>query len=589
MTVAMRAWLTGSLLLLATGLPLPATVQAAEIAVEIEGVEDELRANVEGYLGIWQYRNEEDLTELAIRRLHSRAREEIRNALVPFGYYNPEISTRLQPPEEGGSEWLARYRIEPGIPVVVRSIDLTVNGPEELRSALLAQVKGMPLKKGERLHHGHYKSLKDTLLSRALGRGYLDVRFSTQLMRVDRDAHAADIILTLDAGPQYYFNGVRFEQDLLDEDFLERYIEFEPGEPFDYGEMLDLRYALSDSDYYQSVEVRAERAEEGEQRVPIVVEAEPNRRHRYTFGLGFGTDTGARAKAGWENRYVNRRGHKAGAEARVSQIGRAFGMSYTIPLEKPRTDRFVLTGSWEDEEFGDERSINKVIGANVVRMLGPWQRIVFLRYEQERATTSVGEGSTTLVLPGVSYLKTSSDDPLYPANGYKLFYEITGASESLGSDVGFAQLRFQTKRIYTLMEDVRALFRLDLAGTAIDEAAELPVSHRFFTGGDRSVRGYDYNRLAPRDDEGNVVGGKYLAVGSAELEYMFTDTWGIAAFVDTGNAANVPAMDLETGIGIGLRWRSPLGMVRLDVATPRDSARRPSSGVEIHISIGPDL
>ena len=576
-------------LLVATALLLPAAAHAAEVTVEIEGVEDELRNNVEGYLGIWQYRNEEDLTELSIRRLHARAREEIRNALMPFGYYQPEISTRLTPPGEQDGDWLARYVINPGIPVVVRSIDITINGPGALAEALQERAAANPLKKGDRLHHGHYSSLKDTLLSRALGRGYLDARFTTQRMQVDREAHAADIVLVLDAGQQYFFNGVRFNQDLLDEDFLERYVEFEPGDPFDYGAMLDLRYALSDSDYYQSVEVRAERASEGEHRVPVVVDAEPNRRHRYTFGLGFGTDTGARAKAGWENRYVNRRGHKAGAGVRMSEVDRAFGMSYTIPLQKPRTDRFVLTGSWEDEELGDERSISKVLGGNIIRMLGPWQRTVFLRYEEERATTTIGAGSTRLILPGVSFLKTSADDPLYPSHGYKLFYELTGASESLGSDVGFAQLRFQTKRVYTLAEDVRALFRLELAGTAIDEAGELPVSHRFFTGGDRSVRGFDYNRLGPVDDDGNVVGGKYLAVGSAELEYMFTETWGIAAFVDTGNAANVPAMDLETGIGIGVRWRSPLGMMRLDVATPRDSARRPSSGVEIHISIGPDL
>ncbi|MDX1442583.1 MAG: autotransporter assembly complex family protein [Gammaproteobacteria bacterium] len=580
-----RAWFA---LLLAAGMLAPGA-WAAEVTVEIEGVEDAVRSNVEGYLGIWQYRNEEDLTPLSIRRLHARAREEIRNALVPFGYYAPDISARLVAPEDEDGEWLARYVIEPGIPVVVRRVDITVNGPDALRNMLQQRAKQSPLGVGRQLNHGEYSSLKDALLTRAIGRGFLDARFTTQQLRVDRNAHAAEILLTLDAGKQYFFGDVEFRQDLLDEDFLERYVEFRSGEPFDYGEMLDLRYALSDTDYYSNVEVRADRKEGEEQRVPVVVDATRNAKHRYTLGLGFGTDTGARLSAGWDNRYVNRRGHKTHAEARVSEVDESFGMSYTIPLKKPRTDRFVLTGSWEDRELGDERSITKVIGGNIIRMLGPWQRTVFLRYEEERATTTVGASATTLVLPGISFLKTRSDDPLFPAEGYKEFYEVTGASESLGSDVGFAQYRMQFKYITTPIEDIRALFRIELAGTAISEAAELPVSHRYFAGGDRSVRGFDYNTLGPQDADENVVGGKYMAVGSAELEYMFSENWGVAAFVDSGNAANDPDMELETGIGLGLRWRSPLGMIRLDFATPRDSELRPSSGVEIHISIGPDL
>lgn len=577
------------LLVFACAALLPHTVQAADVTVEIEGVDDELLDNVRGYLGIWQYRNEEDLTELSIRRLHARAPDEIRDALLPFGFYKPDIRARLQVADGKEDSWLARYEISPGIPVIVEKLDVTIDGPESLRRASRELLANSALKEGDRLHHGHYGRLKDEILSRALRRGYLDARFTTQELRVDRDTYSAHIVLKLDAGQQFLFGEVEFRQDLLDEDFLERYVEFKPGTPFDYGEMLDLRYALGDTDYYADIEVRADRAGEIDGRVPVIVEAERNNKHRYTFGLGFGTDTGLRASAGWQNRYVNRRGHKAGAQVQVAEISKAMGISYSIPLKKPRTDRFMLTASWEDEDFGDERSIKRVIGANLIRMLGPWQRTLFVRYEQERDTTTIGANETELVLPGVSFLKVSSDHPLFPTHGYKLFYELRGASETLGSDVGFAQLRFQTKRVYTPFEDWRALFRVEAAGTKIDETASLPVSQRFFAGGDRSVRGFDYNRLGPTDDDENVVGGKYLITGSAELEHMFTDSWGMAAFVDAGNAADQWDMSLEVGVGFGVRWRSPLGMIRLDFATPLDKERRPPNNVEIHISIGPDL
>lgn len=574
-------------LLLALLLPLAAG--AAEVEVDIRGVDGELLENVHGYLGIWQYRDEEGLTDLSVRRLHARASDEIRAALLPFGYYAADVDAQLLAPAAGDDEWQASYDITPGIPVTISSIDIDIAGPEPLREALLAAASRSPVQPGARLHHGRYGQLKDSLLSRALGRGYLDAAYTVQELRVDRAGYSASIHLRLAAGRKYLFGPVEFRQDLMDEDFLSRYVEFDVGEPFNYQQMLGLRYALSDSDYFVDVDVRPDRDNIDEQEVPVIVEAKRNKRHRYSFGLGFGTDTGARATAGWQNRYVNRRGHQAAAEIRAAEISREAGISYTIPLKQPRTDRFVLTASWEDEQLGDERAIKRSIGANIIRMLGPWQRTAFLRYEDETDDTTIGAQQTTLVLPGVSFLKTSSDQPLFPSHGYKLFYELRGASETLGSDAGFVQFRFQTKRIYSPLERLRLLLRLEAGGTEVNETSELPVSQRFFAGGDRSVRGFDYNRLGPRDADGNVVGGRYLLTGSAELEYRFADNWGVASFVDAGNAADRFDMPVEIGAGIGLRWRSPVGMVRFDLAAPVNSEYEPPHGVEIHISIGPDL
>ena len=114
----------------------------------------------------------------------------------------------------------------------------------------------------------------------------------------------------------------------------------------------------------------------------------------------------------------------------------------------------------------------------------------------------------------------------------------------------------------------------------------LPPELRFFAGGDRSLRGYGYQELGPVNDAGLVSGGKYLAVISGEYEYALNETWAVAGFADVGNAFDAQNSDLKTGIGAGLRWRSPVGVVRIDVAAAIDEVGTP---LRLHLIIGPDL
>jgi translocation and assembly module TamA len=128
--------------------------------------------------------------------------------------------------------------------------------------------------------------------------------------------------------------------------------------------------------------------------------------------------------------------------------------------------------------------------------------------------------------------------------------------------------------------------RVNVGATLVDETASLPVSLRFFAGGDNSVRGYGYKSLGPVDDEGNVRGGRYLVTGSVEYEHpVFGDDWWAAAFVDAGNAFDDDP-ELEVGYGVGLRWFSPVGRIRLDLAFPADTR---DDDWRIHFALGAAL
>jgi translocation and assembly module TamA len=124
--------------------------------------------------------------------------------------------------------------------------------------------------------------------------------------------------------------------------------------------------------------------------------------------------------------------------------------------------------------------------------------------------------------------------------------------------------------------------------TLVDDFNRLPTSLRFFAGGDSSIRGYEYESLGPKNENGDVIGGEALIVGSIELDYNFKESWSVAAFVDSGNAFSDEEIDVKTGAGFGIRWQSPIGPIRLDIGFPIDDPDENKS-YRIHFTLGPDL
>ncbi|HEX7030907.1 MAG TPA: autotransporter assembly complex family protein, partial [Gammaproteobacteria bacterium] len=447
-----------------------------------------------------------------------------------------------------------------------------------------------PIRPGDVLRHGDYEAFKNALMNRATQSGFLDAAFSVRRLEVNTDTLEAGIELVLEPGPRFYFGEVRIEQDILDDDFVRRYVEFSPGDPLDFDALLDLQYTLTDSEYFSVVQVEALREAAGEdRRVPIRIRAEANERTRYTAGIGYGTDTGPRISLGMQRRYVNRRGHRFGVQTQFSEIETSYSVRYAIPLENPADEYFQLFAGTIREEFADTESDRIVFGASRVRTLGDWEQTLYLRAEREDSILPGETFRTESLIPGASWLKTEADNLFYTRDGYKLYADLHGSAKALGSRTEYLQLHLQAKRILPIGERWRLLLRAEAATTLLGDTSRLPVSQRFFAGGDYSVRGYDYNTLAPRDGDGEVVGGQYLATGSAEIEYRFATSWAVAAFIDSGNAMNDLDAELQHAYGIGIRWLSPVGVVRLDLAKPVDPLVEPGIGVEIHISVGPDL
>ena len=282
---------------------------------------------------------------------------------------------------------------------------------------------------------------------------------------------------------------------------------------------------------------------------------------------------------------VNDLGHRIDSQIIVSEIGYDLSANYRVPVFNPRTDQLVYSIREEREETDTNDSTLRGLAISFNHNRDKWREVLTLSYEREDFEVGTDFGDSTLLIPGASWTRTWGGDFINVLDGLRFDFAIRGASENLVSDTDFTQLGGGLKFITSLDKRNRIIARGALGSTNTDDFEQLPSSIRFFAGGSNSVRGYAYESLGPTDENGDVIGGEYLMTGSLEFEHYFSDNLGMAVFIDAGNALESFADDLEQGAGFGLRWRSPVGPVRIDIA----NAISDDNDWRLHLDIGPDL
>lgn len=546
----------------------------------------EIRKNVLSVLSIEDAREEKSLTEARIRRLHENAPEEIRTALEPYGYFRPVIEANLT---HDGRGWLARYRIDPGPELLVTSFDLQVAGEGSSELAFIALASNFPLQRGSVVSSSVYGAARKEFEELAAESGYLDASFTQSRIEVDRARYTADLVLHFDTGPRYVFGPTRFHQSFLNENIVAGYVTWQQGEPLDAKELLKFQGTLSESPYFGRVEVQVRREEAVGREVPIDVTLEPSKRRRFTFGPGYGTDTGPRVSGTADFRRLNCAGHRAETELKLSRIEQTLWARYYVPGPYPRTDVLSFQAGFSNLDTTTSKSRTALAGVSLARARGRWHEVFSLTEQRETYTVGVDVGTSYLLIPEASWSRVVADDRVYTKKGFRVQLDLRGAVKDVLSNASFGQIATNGKWIRSLGGRSRVIGRAQLGYTFTGDFRILPPRIRFFTGGDESVRGYAFNGLGSVDEEGNVIGGKVLRVVSGEYEFRFLDKWGgfsAAAFVDAGNATLGFSQHLRVGAGVGLRWRSPIGMVRGDAAF---ALSLPGTPLRLHLNVGPDL
>ena len=570
---------TVSAALLIVALCLIAPIATAEVS--IVGLEGKAKDNVRLMLSLEKEKCA--APEWKIRGLYAKADQEIDQGLRALGYYHAVVKKTLAFDK---ACWQADFDINPGPRVYVDDVSITITGaahddPEfqRLKDKLL-KTKGSPLDQGQ------YEKMKSRIESLALERGYLKGAFTEKKLLIDTNLNKAHIKLVFYAGKRMVFGKVVVEQDILNPDFVEKYISIKSGEFYTSEQLAKTYDNLSKSGYFEMVDINPD-TENGDQQVPVTIKLQPKKKHHYAFGVGFDTDIGPLVSAAYDNRRLNRRGHFLTSELSLSPVLSTAGVEYNVPLNNPISDFFSFGGGLKRENTDSFNTLSATLSGRLKHALDSgWKRTLFLDLDYEDFVIGSTRTKTLLLVPGGSWLKSVSNNPLRPTRGYRAKFDVSGSYKNPLSDVSFLQGAMSALWIHPLPWNSKFIGRTELGATLVDQFDKLPTSYRFYAGGINSIRGYSYKELGPKDSEGNVVGGKFLTVVSLEYEKAVFDDWGVAAFVDSGDAYNLDNIVLKTGVGLGVRWYSPFGPVRLDFAIPLNES---NSSFQIHFAAGARL
>lgn len=553
----------------------------ARLVVSVKPANNALKSNVEGYIGSLGERDAE-----ALQRFRRVVESQAEKAAQALGYYQAQITTDVveqTPPR-------LNVNIVPGEPVRIGSVTVRVDGPAaELRAFRLP--KDAELKQGARLNHGRYEAAKRHIQNQASRYGFFRGRFTQQRLSINPQAGLADIELVYDSGPRYILGNVSFEGDMpFDDDLLQRMVPFSADTPYDSERIAELYQALRSSGYFESVRVDASPTVAEQQVIPVKVHLQTRLPRTMGLGLGFSTDVGPRGRANWERHWANPQGHSYGAEMEISAPRQNVGLWYDVPLDPPLTDKLRIAGGYQYEELANTDSLSRLLTVGPEwhsKLDSGWQRVISLKWQREEYRLGDDSGLSTLLMPGISYSYLRSDNRVDPNYGYRLEFSGSMAKEGLLADSDVIHGNVLLKGLTTLWQNHRFLGRAQFGGTESKGFnSSVPPSLRFFAGGDQSVRGYDYQSLSPENNQGDKIGARYMFAASAEYQYSVAEKWRVATFYDAGNAFNsLDFPTLKSAVGIGMRWVSPVGPLRLDLAHPLDE----EGGVRLHFSMGPEL
>ncbi len=564
-----------------------------KVDYKVEGLESHLEDNVLAYI---QGTPEPKGKHLAPFR--KTLLKESNKALNALGYYHPQIKLKIN---RDKTDLVVKLTIDPGPVTRLTKVDIRLLGEGETDPRFKQLVADLGLKEGQALDHGLYESSKNSFSSLALQRGYFDAKFNKSTVEVTAEENSGRVFLWFDTGPRYKFGEVHLLQETPAQDLVLSMVPFKPGESYNAHMIAKYSLSLSDTNYFQQVLVRPNLANAKHLAVPVEVAVDLKPSNSFEIGGGYSTDVGPRGKLNWKKPWVNKWGHSIGAELELSKLKQVVSANYKIPMEDPNNNYINIQTGYQKRNENNINSDTYTLGVQRYwKTPDEWDRIAFVRYQWE--DSDLVANPTQNLIPGISYARTRTRGGLNAFWGDRQLLSLEMSNQAWLSDSNFIKAHGQTKWLRTFNEKHKFLARLELGAILTkqletdreqkNEDNKVPATVRFFTGGDTSVRGFGYKTISPKDDDGNLVGAKYLTVTSLEYSYPIKDKWSVATFVDAGTATNDFSEQIKVGAGVGVAWSSPVGPIRVYLATPVNSEDKGIKGIEgihLHFLMGPVL
>ena len=568
-------------------LPVAHAQENNRFTVEIHGAEEQLELLSE-HIDISR-QSDQALPAEQVERLVETAPAQIRELLATQGFFSPVVRGQL---DRTVSPWVARFDIDPGAPTRIASVDIRfkgaiAEGPTADQARMDRLRRRWGLDPGDIFRQADWTEEKNDLLRNLLARDYPTASITQSEARIDPKNNSAVLTIEVDSGPPFTFGELdihgltRYSRAMIDN--LNPIL---PGEPYSQEKLNDLQARLEDSGYFRSAFATLDIDRAQPNHVPVRLDLVENPRKRLALGVGFSTDTGARAQVRWLDRNFLQRDWRLESELRIDRETHLLGGDVFLPPSAggwlppgwvpsfgARVERTTSGGEIDDKlRFGARvTSPNRFDEkAWALTYLGDRQRIgdVFVNNRQA-------------LIASFTYTKRRLDHPLRPRSGYVASVELGGGPRGIINESNIARIVTRATALRPLAPRWQGVLRAQVGQVFGGSRLTVPSDLLFRTGGDQSVRGYGFNTLGVPQN-GAVVGGTVMAVASAELVRQLMPQWGAAVFVDAGNAADSwRGFRMERGTGIGARWRSPIGPVNIDLAYGH-ATRKP----RLHFSVG---
>src|SRR5262245_49080871 len=513
-------------------------------------------------LDLLRWQSYDAVTPELLEQLAEQARTQAIEILATRGYFSPRVTSRIEAGENGR---VVHIEVDPGEPTRVRSVHIALAGSEDasVRARLDAIRKHWSLREGDVFTQAGWDVAKGEAVAELARERYAAASVAASKARIDPEAHAADLKVTLDSGPAFTFGAIEISGlRKYSEAVVRNLSPFVADEPYSREKLDVYQRRLIATNYFASVQVTVDADRNRVGALPVRVSLIEAPGHKIDVGVGYSTDTLWRAQVDYRDVDFLGTGHRLTSTLRYET--KVQGLLATLDAP-PRADGWLDTygGLIEATQIEGLETIATRVGVVRKRADERNQPALSLTYLLERQEPAGLSPDTTYAFIGTyGYTWRRTDDLLSPRTGWNAAVEV-GAAPPVVSSRAFGRVLFKLNYFHPIARNVDATLRTEAGVVLAPTANGIPQAMLFRTGGDTTVRGYAFESLGvPKGDA--IVGGRYYALASAETTYWVRENLGIAAFVDAGNAYDDFTLpQLKLGYGLGGRVRTPAGPLRV--------------------------
>lgn len=518
-------------------------------------------------------------------QLFRRMRPLIRDALGTEGYFSPTIRRVLDENLDEGVAPPLKITVEPGPQTKITSVEIEFDGEINREEFAVRRERLKTLWRlgvGQPFNQGEWASSKDALLRDLLARDFAAATLSESLANVNPENNSAELRVVYDSGPVFTFGELTIEGlDKYPADLVSRYNTIKPGERYEQERLLDLLSDLQGTSYFSSVDVKIDTDDRQPNNVPIEVTVLESDSKRVSFGGGYSSNTGFRTEATYQYNNLFDRAYSLVTGVRIEQKRQSiFADVFLPPTTRGISDSVGV--AFDHQEISNLEVDRSSIGAIRAYRKGINEFRLGLNFQlEERRALGIDFGATQALVASTSWTRNAVDDRLNPTKGYIAFGQVAVAAEQLASDQDFVRLYGRVQKFWSPSKENLFSARFE-AGTVVASAARgIPQDYLFRAGGTNSVRGFDFLDLGVID-QGILVGGRRVMIGSLEYVRWINGPLGAAVFTDIGDVSdNWGDFDPKPAVGIGVRYKTPAGPIAFDIAKAADQ-----DNLRIHFALG---